>query len=117
MRVDVGGRQRCPAAVLESCKDEKDLRLTLLKPAKEEDEPDTKHVALPAWVDADARVLAVSGTKTAVYLPIPRPQVVVYDDAGNKVSEIAAEWPLAPPGATPALTGPRILHLRTGTAR
>ncbi|WP_293311599.1 hypothetical protein [Mycolicibacterium sp.] len=93
------------AAVLESCKDEKDLRLTLLKPAKEEDEPDTKHVALPGLAaDADARVLAVSGTKTAVYLPIPRPQVVVYDDAGNKVSETPLRVPPALPGATPALT-------------
>ena len=34
-------------SVLEACRDQKDLRLTLLKPAKEEDEPDTKNVPLP----------------------------------------------------------------------
>jgi hypothetical protein len=86
--------------VLEACRNEKDLRLTLLKPAKEEDEPDTKHVDLPGvGVDAEARVLAVAGTTTAVYLPIPRPQVVVYDDTGTKVSE-------TPVPAPPMLTGP-----------
>lgn len=35
--------------VLEACRDQKDLRLTLLKPAKEEDEPDTKNILLPGW--------------------------------------------------------------------
>ncbi len=75
------------AAVLESCRDQKDLRLTLLKPAKEEDEPETKNVPLPGVaVDSGARVLAVSGTTTAVYLPAPQPQIAVYDDTGTKVS-------------------------------
>ena len=93
------------AAVLEACRDEKDLRLTLLKPAKEEDEPDTKHVPMPGLaVDADARVLAVSGTRAAVYLPIPRPAVVVYDETGTKVSETPLRIPPALDGATPALT-------------
>ena len=86
--------------VLEACANEKDLRLTLLKPAKEEDEPDVKHVALPGVaIDAEARVLAVAGTTTAVYLPVPRPTVVVYDDTGTKVSE-------TPVSAPPVLTGP-----------
>ena len=93
------------AAVLESCKDEKDLRLTLLKPAKEEDEPDAKHVPMPGLaVDADARVLAVSGTTAAVYLPIPSPRVVVYDETGTKTSETPLRIPPAPIGAAPALT-------------
>ena len=86
--------------VLEACRNEKDLRLTLLKPAKEEDEPDIKHVDLPGvGIDAEARVLAVAGTTTAVYLPIPRPQVVVYDDTGTTVSK-------TPVPAPPMLTGP-----------
>jgi hypothetical protein len=86
--------------VLEACNNEKDLRLTLLKPGKEEDEPNTKHVALPGVaIDAEARVLAVKGTTTAVYLPVPRPQVVVYDETGTKVSE-------TPVAAPPVLTGP-----------
>jgi len=89
--------------VLEACNGEKDLRLTLLKPAKEEDEPDTKRVPLPGVrIDAEARVLAVSGTTTAVYLPVPRPQVVVYDDTGTTLSETPA--PATPVfGAVPAV--------------
>lgn len=93
------------AAVLESCKDEKDLRLTLLKPAKEEDEPEAKHVPMPGLaVDADARVLAVSGTTAAVYLPIPSPRVVVYDDTGTKINETELRVPPAPMGAAPVIT-------------
>ena len=91
--------------VLEACRNEKDLRLTLVKPAKEEDEPDTKHVALPGVaIDAEARVLAVAGTTTAVYLPIPRPQVVVYDDTGTKVSETPVAGPPMLTGPAPAVT-------------
>lgn len=75
------------AGVLEACRDQKDLRLTLLKPAKEEDEPDTKNIPLPGVAtDSEARVLAVSGTTTAVYLPAPKPEIAVYDDTGTKVS-------------------------------
>ncbi len=91
-------------AVLEACTGEKDLRLTLLKPAKEEDEPDTKRVSLPGVpIDAEARVLAVAGTTTAVYLPVPRPEIAVYDDTGTKLSGTPA--PAAPVfGAVPAVT-------------
>ncbi|PND57096.1 hypothetical protein CRM90_13175 [Mycobacterium sp. ENV421] len=74
-------------SVMEACRDQKDLRLTLLKPAKEEDEPDTKNVPLPGVsADSEARVLAVSGTTTAVYLPSPQPQIAVYDDTGTKIA-------------------------------
>ncbi|MGY4711460.1 Rv3212 family protein [Mycolicibacterium sp. CBM1] len=74
-------------SVLEACRDQKDLRLTLLRPAKEEDEPDTKNVPLPGVAaDSEARVLAVAGTTTAVYLPSPRPEIAIYDDTGTKVS-------------------------------
>lgn len=90
--------------VLEACRDEKDLRLTVLKPAKEEDEPDKKHIPLPGVAaDAEARVLAVNRTTTAVYLPVPRPEVAVYDDTGTKLSSTPA--PAAPVfGAVPAVT-------------
>lgn len=92
-------------SVLEACRDTKDLRLTLLKPAKEEDEPDTKHIALPGLaVDSDARVLAVSGTNTAVFLPTPRPTVVVYDETGTKVSETPLRPGVTLTGAAPAVT-------------
>ena len=92
-------------SVLEACRDTKDLRLTLLKAAKEEDEPDTKHIALPGLaVDSDARVLAVSGTNTAVFLPTPRPTVVVYDETGTKVSETPLRPGVTLTGAAPAVT-------------
>ncbi|MCV7175194.1 Rv3212 family protein [Mycolicibacterium sphagni] len=82
------------AAVTEACRDQKDLRLTLLKPAKEEDEPDTKNVALPGVAsDSEARVLAVAGTTTAVYLPSPQPEIAVYDDTGTKVSSTLLKKP------------------------
>lgn len=91
--------------VLEACRGEKDLRLTLLRPAKEEDEPDTKHVPLPGVaIDAEARVLAMAGTSAAVYLPTPRPQVAVYDDTGTKVSGTELTTPPALDGAAPAVT-------------
>jgi hypothetical protein len=91
--------------VLEACRNEKDLRLTLLKPAKEEDEPDTKHVALPGVAaDAEARVLAVAGTTTAVYLPSPRPEVAVWDDTGTKLSDTPLDTPPVFDGPAPAVT-------------
>jgi outer membrane protein assembly factor BamB len=92
-------------SVLEACRDTKDLRLTLIKPAKEEDEPDTKRIALPGLaVDSDARVLAVSGTNTAVFLPTPRPTVVVYDETATKVSETPLRSGVTVGGAAPAVT-------------
>lgn len=95
-------------AVLEACRGEQDLRLTLLKPGKEEDEPDSKNVPLPGVAaDAEARVLAVAGTTTAVYLPTPGPRVVVYDDTGTTVSE-------TPVRASPALAGPAPAVTRAG---
>jgi len=88
-------------SVLEACQGQNDLRLTLLKPAKEEDEPETKNVPLPGVAaDSEARVLAVSGTTTAVYLPSPRPEVAVYDETGTKVSSTLLHK--APELASPA---------------
>ncbi len=91
--------------VLEACPGQQDLRLTLLKPAKEEDEPDTKHVELPGVaIDAEARVLAVATTTTAVYLPTPDPRVVVYDETGTTVSETPLPGPPVLSGTAPAVT-------------
>ena len=61
-------------AVLEACPDQPDVRLTVLRPAKEEDTPDLKYVPLPGVKeDSGATVVAVSETTTAVYVPAPRP--------------------------------------------
>lgn len=92
-------------SVLEVCRDKNALRLTLLKPAKQEDEPDTKHVELPGLaIDSDARVLAVTSTTTAVFLPTPRPAVVVYDDTGTEVSSTPLGSPPTLSGTAPAVT-------------
>ncbi|HPZ95652.1 MAG TPA: hypothetical protein PLD01_01165 [Mycobacterium sp.] len=92
-------------AVLEACPGEKDLRLSLITPAKEEDEPAVKHIELPGLtVDSDARVLAVAGTTTAVYLPIPRPEVAIYDDTGAKLSGTPLRVAPTVEGRAPALT-------------
>jgi hypothetical protein len=105
-------------SVLEACRDKKDLRLTLIKPAKEEDEPDTKNVDLPGLaVDSEARVLAVSGTTTAVFLPTPRPTVVVYDETATKISETELRSPAVLTGAAPAVTrAGDVITWWTGTA-
>ena len=59
-------------SVLEACPNQADLRLTLLRPAKEEDTPDLKYVPQPGVSeDSGARVVAVSDTTTAVYVPTP----------------------------------------------
>lgn len=95
-------------SVLEACRDQQDLRLTLLEPAKEEDEPDTKNVPLAGVsVDSEARVLAVSDSTTAVYLPTPKPEVVVYDETGTRVST-------TPLSKAPVLANPARAVTRAG---
>jgi hypothetical protein len=81
-------------SVLEACPGKADLRLTLLKPADDEDQPTTKFVELPGVsADGDARVIAVSGTTTAVYLPSPNPAVNVIDDTGTTIASTALPRP------------------------
>jgi len=74
-------------SVLESCAHEADLRLVLLRPGKEDDEPQQHVVAEPGiGADSGARVLTVWENNTAVYLPSPQPRVEVVDDTGTTVS-------------------------------
>jgi hypothetical protein len=71
-------------SVLESCPEQTEMRLTLLRPGDEEDTPETKYEQQPGVAaDADARVIAVSDTTTAVYLPTPKPVVNIVDDTGT----------------------------------
>ncbi|MGA9376504.1 MAG: hypothetical protein WBV64_16055 [Mycobacterium sp.] len=71
-------------SVLESCPEQTELRLTLLRPADEEDTPEVKYEQQPGVsADADARVIAVSDTTTAVYLPTPKPVVNIVDATGT----------------------------------
>jgi hypothetical protein len=83
-------------SVFEACGRQADLRLTLLRPAKEEDEPDQHNVAEPGiGADSGAKVLTVSETRTAVYLPAPQPRVDVIDETGTTVgSTLLPEPPL-----------------------
>lgn len=74
-------------SVLESCANQADLRLVLLRPGKDDDEPQQHVVAEPGIApDSGARVLAVRDTTTAVYLPAPQPRVDVIDETGATVA-------------------------------
>jgi hypothetical protein len=84
-------------SVLEACGTQADLRLTLLRPSKEEDEPDQRDVPEPGIrVDSGARVLTVSETRTAVYLPAPQPRVDVLDESGITVASALLPKPPSP---------------------
>ena len=59
----------------------------LLRPGKDDDEPQQHLVAEPGIrAGSGARVLAVSATNTAVYLPSPQPRVEVIDETGTTVA-------------------------------
>ncbi|MCV7280058.1 hypothetical protein H7J88_10405 [Mycolicibacterium flavescens] len=74
-------------SLLEACPGQADLRLTLLRPADDEDAPELKYVPQPGVAkDSDARVVAVADTTTAVYVPTPAPTVHVVDDTGATVA-------------------------------
>lgn len=87
-------------SVLESCVNQADLRLVLLRPGKDDDEPQQRIVA-EAGITADsgARVLAVWESNTAVYLPSPQPRVDVVDETGTTVSSTLLPKPPSAPGA------------------
>ena len=92
-------------SVLEACPKQHDLRLTLLKPADEEDTPNVKYVQLPGVAaDSDARVIAVSDTYTALYVPTPKPAVDIIDETGATVASTPLDKPPAP-NATTSQTG------------
>jgi len=70
-------------SVLGACGSQADLRLTLLRPSKEEDEPELRDVPEPGiGVGSGARVLTVAEAKTLIYLPAPKPRVDVVDESG-----------------------------------
>ncbi len=94
--------EACPAQDREP--DKTQVRLTLLRPAKDEDEPEARYVPQPAiTAGSGARVLAVTengtGTRTAVYLPSPRPRVEVVDEAGATVASTLLPGAASPAGA------------------
>ncbi len=103
-----------PSAVslLQSCAGEADVRLTLLKPGKDDDEPELRDIPqVGVTADSGARVLAVSDTTTAVYLPAPAPRVAVFDEMGVETSSTPA--PGRPSSADPSNAVTRIGNLFT----
>jgi hypothetical protein len=83
-------------SVLEACQDQADLRLVLLRPGKEDDEPQQHPVAEPGIrAGSGAEVLAVRETSTAVYVPSPQPKVDVIDESGTTVSSTLLPKPPA----------------------
>ncbi|WAC90446.1 hypothetical protein [Mycobacterium sp. Aquia_213] len=91
-------------SVLEKCANQADLRLALLRPGKEDDEPTQHLVSEPGiGVNSGARVLAVWQSNTAVYLPAPQPRVDVIDEMGTTVA--SALLPKAPTNSAVSQAG------------
>ena len=84
-------------SVLESCTNQAGLRLVLLRPGKDDDEPQQKIVPEPGLeAGSGARVLTVGENSTAVYLPGGsgmQPRVEVVDETGVTVSSIPLSEP------------------------
>jgi hypothetical protein len=88
-------------SVLESCPGQTSPRLTLLRADKEEDQPLVKNVQLPGVGDDDsARVIAVNGTTTAIYVPTPQPVVNVIDETGTLIASTLMPKPPSPLAVT-----------------
>ncbi|GFG51651.1 hypothetical protein CQY20_30955 [Mycolicibacterium agri] len=99
-RLESAAASTAAVSVLEACPDQAGLRLTILRPAKEEDTPDLKYVPLPDVKDnTGARVVAVSDTTTAVYVPTPRPSLMIIDDTGSTTANLPLPKPASPEAA------------------
>ncbi|MGV0837510.1 Rv3212 family protein [Mycolicibacterium thermoresistibile] len=96
-RLESAAASSSMVSVLEACPKHPDLRLTLLRVSDEEDVPELKYVELPGIApDSGARVIAVSGTTTAVYLPTPTPVVNIVDETGTTVASTLVERSASP---------------------
>lgn len=85
------------ASVLESCEGQADLRLTLLRPSDEEDTPELKYVQQNGVTDGTgARVVAVTDSATALYVPTPKPRLDIIDDTGVVIDSTIVDGPPAP---------------------
>ncbi|MBX7434364.1 PQQ-binding-like beta-propeller repeat protein [Mycobacterium sp. Y57] len=84
-------------SVLEACANQSDLRLTLLRPSDEEDTPEVKYVQQKGVSDgAGARVVAVTETTTALYVPTPKPRVDIIDETGTVIDSTVVSGPPSP---------------------
>ena len=106
-RAAVGGGQRVGRGVgARGVPRKPDLRVTLLRPAKEEDTPDQKYVPLrDVKHDTGAQVVAVSETTPPSYVPTPRPSVMIIDETGSTTANLPLpnRCRRRPPQAAPAI--------------
>lgn len=114
-------------SVLESCPGEPAVRLSVLNPAPKEsttpEEYGSRVLDDAGPSDSGARVLAVSGERTAVYLPQGETSsavVIVVDGAGTEVSRFAAPTDVSPTAVVTRTgsffawwTGSSVIALRT----
>jgi hypothetical protein len=102
-------------SVLEACGNQADVRLVLLRPGKDDDEPQQHLVPEPGiQAGSGARVLTVSATNTAVYLPSPQPRVDVIDETGTTVASTLLPKP--PSGSAVATQTGNLVTWWTGDA-
>jgi hypothetical protein len=102
-------------SVLEACGNQADVRLVLLRPGKDDDEPQQHLVPEPGIrAGSGARVLTVSATNTAVYLPSPQPRVDVIDETGTTVASTLLPKP--PSGSAVATQTGNLVTWWTGDA-
>jgi hypothetical protein len=102
-------------SVLEACANQADLRLVLLRAGKDDDEPQQHLVPEPGIRrGSGARVLTVSATNTAVYLPSPQPRVDVIDETGTTVASTLLPKP--PSGSAVATQTGTLVTWWTGDA-
>ncbi len=100
-------------AVVLSCPGEQSDRLSLLSPAPTDPTKPTE-LGSTALGASGARVLAVSGERTAVYLPGSPPRIALYDGSATSLSSYPLPAEAAPPPGPPGLVEPTT---RTGTLR
>lgn len=106
-------------SVLEACanqaSDQAQVRLVLLRPGKDDDEPQQRLVPESGIrAGSGARVVAVSATNTAVYLPSPQPRVDVIDETGTTVASTLLSKP--PSGSAVAAQTGNLVTWWTGDA-
>lgn len=95
-------------SVLQACPDKADVKVTLVKAADQDDEPtliDVPEAGISAA--SGARIVAVSGGATAVYLPSPKPRLSILNDSGKETASVLLDGPaapLGPPGTETAST-------------
>ncbi len=93
------GASSSSVSVLEACENQ-DLRLTLLRPSDEEDTPEVKYAQQKGVADGTgARVVAVTDSYTALYVPTPKPRLDVIDDTGATIDTTVLDGPPSPDAA------------------